>query len=344
MSCFWDGGLDKINVLLRFFCLFVTMNELQAIREIKGKRFLFRAETSSNSEDYKKFEELRYSIWGEPNDNLAGTRNMICENYFHDGNCLFIGCYAEDDHGRFLEGSSSFVGFSYGFVGVLDKAVGFRRLDNIVFYSQYTAVKTEHQNYGLGILIKEFQKDILTGIFGIYTVTCTYDPLISVNAYRNIHHFGMDILEYKPVCYEEFTGNLNRADVPCDRFYLRWDLKRKILKPAYDLEALLDAGQVVIQSDLADVKVKDRILELEIVAEVNLELDHEFLLLEIPFNFYRMLQETDVKDSRVRQIPIEWRMKTRAAFQELFRRGYKVIDFGKITKHRRNRDFYVLKR
>ena len=78
--------------------------------------------------------------------------------------------------------------------------------------------------------------------------------------------------------------------------------------------------------------------------EINLNLDNEFLLIEIPVDFYAMLRETDVTDDSIRSIPLEWRMKTRQAFQTLFERNYKVIDFCKTQKDERVRDFYILKK
>jgi len=133
----------------------------------------------------------------------------------------------EDEKGRLREDIDHFVGFSYGFVTVKDKQVAFRKVDNIIFYSLYTAVKKNFQSSGLGILIKEFQRETVLDIFGIQAITCTYDPLTGINAYRNIHHFGMEVLEYKEALYKDFAGYLNRVDIPCDRFLIFWDLRRK---------------------------------------------------------------------------------------------------------------------
>jgi predicted GNAT superfamily acetyltransferase len=55
-----------------------------------------------------------------------------------------------------------------------------------------------------------------------------------------------------------------------------------------------------------------------------------------------MLRETEVADPAIRRIPIEWRMRTRTAFQSLLAKGYKVIDFQKVDGPRA-RNFYVLK-
>ncbi len=320
------------------------MQKLEKIHEIKGRKFLFKVETSNNHRDYLKYEEMRNEIWGDPLDNLAGIRNLLDGNFFHEGSSLLIGVFVDDGKGRFKEDKEHFVGFSFGFIGVKDKKIGFRETRNIQFYSQYTGVRGDFQNTGLGVGIKKFQGEKLMEIFGIYTIICTYDPLTGVNAYRNIHHFGMDVIEYREDCHGEFGGFLNRLDVPCDRFFISWDLKKKIERPEYDLESLIDSGHIAVSADTAEVEGRSGPLELEVVKEMNLDLDHEFLLVEIPVDFYKMLGETDVTDDKVRSMPLDWRMKTRKAFETLLERDYKIIDFRKIEKDDRKSDFYILKR
>lgn len=321
------------------------MKELEKVVEKKGKKFLFKVERSDYHKDYWKYEELRNKIWDFLDDKMPGSRNMMCENIFHDGSSLFIVVYSESEEGGFLrQDRDHLVGFSYGFVGVRDKKVGFRSLDNIQFYSQYTGVREDFQNFGLGVLIKEFQREKLIDLFGIYTVTCTYDPLTGINALRNIHHFGMDILSYRVDIYSGFGGALNRVDIPSDRFIVSWDLRKKVQRPPYDLESLFKGKQIVTGIEYRNIQGKNGPVVLEILRETNLSLDHEFLLVEIPLDFYLMLREADVKNKRVREIPLEWRMKTREIFQALFERNYKIIDFRKIEKNNRKRNFYILKK
>jgi len=318
------------------------MKELKKIHEAKGKRFLLEVETSEDYRDYLKYEELRYEIWADPKDTLPGPRNMWCENFLHEGSSLFIAVYVADDEGRFKKERESLVGFSYGFVGVKDKEIGFRRPSNLQFYSQYTGVRKNYEQYGLGVLIKKFQKKILMEAFGIYTVTNTYDPLTGVNAYRNIHLFGMEVIDYREALYGDFGGLLNRVDIPCDRFFVRWDLKKKIQRPDYDLESLIESEQMVVEATRREVKGQRGVVSLEVIKKMNLDLDHKLLLVEIPYDFYYMLQETDVPEAEVRRIPLEWRLKTREAFQSLFKRKYAVIDFRQVEEGKRRRDFYIL--
>jgi predicted GNAT superfamily acetyltransferase len=318
------------------------MRELEAIHKIRGTQFLLRVETSQEAADYIKYEEIRQKIWDDPLDTFAGNRNMAAENYFNEGSSLFIAAYVEDKSGCFTKDSEHLVGFSYGFVGVKDKDIGFKGLRNIEFYSQYTGVKEEYQSFGLGILIKEFQKKVLTEVFGVFTVTCTYDPLTGANAYRNIHHFRMEVVKYLENCYTDFTGKLNRLDVPLDRFFVSWDLKKEFQKPGYDLDELFVSGKAILQTEVREVSGKTGPIQLDVVTGVDLSLDSKLLLVEIPFDFYTMLWETDVSDNRIRGIPVAWRYKTREVFQHLFRRGYAILDFRYLQKEGGKRDFYVL--
>jgi len=181
-------------------------------------------------------------------------------------------------------------------------------------------------------------------LFGVYTSACTYDPLTGVNAYRNIHHLGMEVIEYKVALYADFGGRLNRRDIPSDRFVMSWDLRKEPQKPVFDVESLFERKQVVIEVEYAEIKGKSGFLELEMIKGVNIDLDHELLLVEIPFDFFWMLRETDVKDQGIREIPLEWRLKTRQAFQSCLQRGYTIFDFRSIKRNNRKRDFYILKK
>lgn len=307
------------------------MGHPEKILTVKSRRFRLKVETSGTAEDYGKYEALRNDIWGFPEDSLPGARNMMCENFLYDGSSLFLAAYVEDPSGSFVEDRAHLAGFSYGFVGVRDKSVCFKSLDNLWFYSQYTGVLPAYHGYGLGLSLKEFQKEVLVGIFGVTTVTCTFDPLTAVNAARNVHHFGMDVLEYRAATYGEYGGFLNRFDVPTDRFFMIWDLKKPKSRPDLRLDHLVGGRHNVVEVELRSVPGRSGPLDLETVRALRLELDGERLLIRIPRDFYALLRETDMADPAVRGIPLEWRMRTREAFQTLFGRGYRIIDFGTVS-------------
>ncbi len=254
----------------------------------------------------------------------------MCENVFHEGGSLFIGAFAEAEAGRFEIDGPHLVGFCYGFVGVRDKSIGFRDAGNLRFYAQYAGVRTAYQSYGLGILLKEYQREIVLDLLGVSTIICTYDPLTGVNANRNVHHFGMDVLEYRVATYGEYGGLLNRPDVPTDRFLMSWNLTRTGGRTAYDLEAAL-AAPATIRAVSRRVPGLSGEIALEVVEGTDPGAAGEVLLVRIPLDFYRMLQETEVADPDVSRIPVDWRMATREVFLALFARGYRVVDFLKAT-------------
>jgi len=319
------------------------MKNLEKIVSLKGKRFLLRVETSSEAGDYEKYETMRNEIWGFPEDYLPGPRNLMCENFLHDGSALFLVAYAEAPGGSLCADPAQFVGFSYGFVGLKDKERGFRDPVNLQFYSQYTGVKESVREFGLGVALKEFQRENVLGLFGIATITCTYDPLTGVNAWRNVHYFRMDVQEYRVSTYGEYGGLLNRLDVPSDRFFMSWDLRRKTRERPASWEDKIAPERQIVAAENAEVEGRSGRLTLELVRPANLELDYDFLLARIPRDFYLLLRETDVEMPEVRKIPIDWRLETRRAFQSYFERGYRVVDFFPAREEPR-KNYYILQR
>lgn len=303
------------------------MFPLERAHTIRGRRFVLKVEDSYEASDYRKYEDLRSEVWNVPEDGMSGTRNMMCENFLHEGGSLFLGAYGEDAGGGLAEDAAHLAGFSYGFVGIRDKSAGFRSPENLWFYSQYTAVRPGYEGFGLGVLIKEFQRDILLELLGLDLVVCTYDPLTAVNARRNVGHFRMDVLEYRVATYGEFGGRLNRVDVPTDRFFMSWDLKGDAARRATDAAEAPSSVPSAVAVSEKTVEARSGRLSFETAGGLRLERLGEFVLVPIPRDFYRMLEETAVDDPSVRRIPVDWRMATRQAFKELFGRGYRVVDF-----------------
>jgi predicted GNAT superfamily acetyltransferase len=300
------------------------MNTKARVLTSKGRRFLLRLETSHEPGDYQKYEDLREEIWGFPDDHLAGTRNLMCENYLAEGASVFIGAFREADGGGFPADAAHLVGFSYGFAGVQDKETGFREISNLRFYSQFTGIKPDFQGYGLGVAVKEFQRDVVLNSLGIGTIICTFDPLTAVNAHRNVHQLRMEVQEYRVATYGEYGGLLNRSDVPSDRFLMSWDLTRT--KRADEIPSAA-AATPVLRVERASIKGRSGALEVDVVRDAVPEPESDLVLVEIPLDFYGLLRETDVEDPEVRRIPVDWRLMTRRVMMSLLDGGYRVVDF-----------------
>ncbi len=266
----------------------------------------------------------------------------MCENFLHDGGSLFIGVYALGAAGEALADERRFVAFSYGFVGVKDKEIAFKKIENLRFYSQYTGIRDEFRGFGLGAAIKEFQRDKVRDLFGIDTITCTYDPLTGVNAWRNVHHFGMRVEDYRVSTYGEYGGLLNRLDVPSDRFFMAWDLSR----PAVPGESPWASA---FTGDLAVVRCREEIVagrsgpvELEILAGVELEPKAEIISSGSPGISMPCCGRP------MSAVPMSARSPSaggqgRGGCSWLFFRGYAVADFFS-TPVRRPENYYVLRR
>ncbi|MGQ9802063.1 MAG: hypothetical protein ACUVRL_10440 [Candidatus Saccharicenans sp.] len=306
------------------------MNQLpEKIIRLKDRRFLFRVEDSGEAADYQKYEDLRQTVWQFSEDHLAGTRNLMCENFLHEGSSLFLGVFEEDESGRFVTDGQHLVGFGYGFVGLKDKSLGFDRPGNLWFYSQFLGVRPDRLNYGLGLMIKEFQKEVLLAVFHLDTVVCTYDPLTAVNAYRNVRHFGMTVLEYRVAPYGEYGGRLNRRDVPSDRFFMGWDLRKehRPFVPDDQIKNYLERCPRAIQLGYREFQTEKGPVRLEVAEQAIFDLQDEFILVPVPADFYLMLNLTEVEETEIRRLPLNWRLQSREVFQHYFNRGYRVVDF-----------------
>jgi len=320
------------------------MKSLQKVIAVRDRRFLFKVENSASVSDYGRYERIRERIWRFPEDALPSPRNLLCENFLHDGSSIFIAVYAAAEDGSLTESEESLAGFAYGFVGCADKSIAFRSPENLRFYAQYLGVLPLYRSDGLGVLIKEFQRQAVLDLLGVGEIVCTYDPLVGVNAHRNIHLFGMDVLDYREDVYNGFGGLLNRTDVPTDRFFMSWKLMSASARPHYDLADLLEGCGLVLRVERRTAAVRSGPLDCETVRGFALPADiGEFALVRIPRDFCVLLRETDVDDPGVRRIPVDWRLRTREAFQDLFERGFKVVDFRQVQRPD-SENYYVLRR
>ncbi len=319
------------------------MDKFEKVIRANGASFLLEIESSAESRDYEKYEQLRNEIWGFPEDRLPGSRNLMCENFLHDGGALFIGVYSLGTGGQAPPEDRPLIGFSYGFVGVKDKGIAFKRAENLRFYSQYTGIRPEFRGSGLGAAVKEFQREKVRDLFGIRTITCTYDPLTGVNAWRNVHHFGMEVEDYRVATYGEYGGLLNRRDVPSDRFFMCWDLARSVAAEESPWASAWTEELCVVRCREEVVAGRDGPVELELLTGVETAPQAEIVYARIPRDFYAMLRETDVDRTQVREIPGLWRAGIRRLFLALFARGYAVADFFS-TPGPGPKNFYVLRK
>lgn len=99
-------------------------------------------------------------------------------------------------------------------------AVGFLGVGHL--HSHVAGVDRAVRAGGIGFALKQHQRAWALAR-GITEVCWTFDPLVSRNAYFNLHKLGASVTEYLPDFYGELPDGINGGD-PTDRLYVRWRL------------------------------------------------------------------------------------------------------------------------
>lgn len=206
------------------------------------------------------------------------------------------------------DGDERPAGFVFGFVGIYD--YHFRH------HSHMLAVRERYRGSGLAKALKEAQRDHCLDQ-GIEVIAWTMDPLEARNATFNFAKLGAFTREYHRDFYGPMPDKLN-AGLPSDRIYVEWpighDRTYKRLRGDDQPPSLEDAEREGIRY-LLRVEDDDR------PGAVNAGRTGEsHLLLEIPSRF----QELKARDAA---LALEWRTRTRSAFESAFSTGYAAVEF-----------------
>jgi predicted GNAT superfamily acetyltransferase len=124
---------------------------------------------------------------------------------------------------------------------------------------------------------------------------------------------------------------------------MSWDLRRPARQGSGAPPPSSRDLRRVLSVEDRRVEGKTGPVDLEVVRDVDLQTEATALLVQIPRDFYRMLQETDVDDPDVRRVPLDWRSQTRHVFVSCFERGYRVVDFLR-NEGARPANYYLLLR
>jgi len=255
----------------------------------------FRIETARDIAGCAATVPIQEEVWS--GDVIVPPQLLLA--VAHNGGFVALG-YAEGDERP--------AGFVFGFVGIYD--YHFRH------HSHMLAVREAYRGSGLAKALKEAQRDHCLDQ-GIEVIAWTMDPLEARNATFNFAKLGAFTREYHRDFYGPMPDKLN-AGLPSDRIYVEWPIGHertyRRLKGDDRPPSLEDAEREGIQY-LLKVEAGGR------PGAVNSGRTGEsHLLLEIPPRF----QELKARDVA---LALEWRTRTRNAFEAAFSQGYAAVEF-----------------
>ena len=151
---------------------------------------------------------LQQEYWGADADNLV-PGHMLLSLASYGG--LILGAYDGD----------TLVGASIGFIGTKANPDAHEAAaDQLVVMSKRAIVSKSHQGQGIGEMLKRKQYEIAAA-YGIKLVVWTFDPLLSRNAYFNLHKLGAVGQRFIIDPYDTVTG-ANAASMSGDRIVAHW--------------------------------------------------------------------------------------------------------------------------
>lgn len=193
------------------------------------------------------------------------------------------------------------VGYCYGFAGFKD--------GKAYLCSHMMGIHPDFQSVGIGRMLKEEQRKIAQEI-GYDLIQWTFDPLESRNAYLNTTKLNGICSTYLENCYGDMDGGLNRG-LPTDRLQVEWWISsshvEKRWKPEHiNFAAPFETGKAELGHPVLKVKGNE------------LDTQAEAYEVPVPKQFQTIKKESP-------ELALDWRLKIRSIFQQLFKDGYALI-------------------
>ncbi len=275
-------------------------------------------------------EEMQRLVWPGSETEVVPVHLLLTAA--HNGG-LVIAAY---DPSRLVEGKPMMIGFVFGFPGFYMTPDGPR----LKHCSHMLGVHPDYRDKGVGFLLKRAQWQMVRQQ-QIDRVTWTYDPLQSRNAYFNIVKLGAVCSTYKREVYGTLRDGIN-VGLPTDRFEVDWWVNTQRVKHRLsrevrrrlDLAHYFDAGAEILNPTrrgedglpYPPAELSEEVLRTlrpvggERMPNQEGQSSKALILVEIPSDFMALKSANP-------SLAIEWRMHTRAIFEDLFARGYLVTDF-----------------
>jgi predicted GNAT superfamily acetyltransferase len=250
-------------------------------------------------DEYHAVEQLQREIWGMQDVEIVAFETLMTT---HKNGGVMLGAF------DVVEGEERMVGFVFGVVGLTADG-------RVKHCSHIAGALSGYRDRGVGYALKLKQREIVLAQ-GIDLITWTFDPLESRNARFNFHKLGATCGVYLRNLYGAMRDKMN-AGLPSDRFQVDW----RIASPRVESRLRGEIGPSSASTLMAEgvplvnPPVAGEPLRLPTPATV----EGGRILIQIPSDF-QSLKAAD------RNLALEWRLHTRALFEEAFAKGYVATD------------------
>jgi predicted GNAT superfamily acetyltransferase len=254
--------------------------------------------------EYHAVELLQRKIWGAQDIEIIAFEMLMTA---HKNGGVMLGAF------DIIEGEERMVGFVFGFAGLTADG----RLKHC---SHIAGALPGYRDRGVGYALKLKQREIVLAQ-GIDLITWTFDPLESRNARFNFHKLGVTCGVYARNLYGEMRDKLN-AGLPSDRFQVDWRIGSPRVEARLRGEAEVQAASALMSDGVPLVNPPVAAEPLRPPAKAMAPtaiFGEERILIRIPADFQSL-------KSKDRNLALEWRLHTRALFEEAFAKGYLATD------------------
>ncbi|PIC64314.1 GNAT family N-acetyltransferase [Sporosarcina sp. P13] len=194
------------------------------------------------------------------------------------------------------------IGYSYSFAGYAE--------GQSYLCSHMLAVDQEFQLMGIGKLLKDEQLRVARGM-GYELIVWTFDPLESRNAYLNTSKLYGVCYDYIVNCYGKMADGLNKG-LPTDRFQVAWWINSPRVTEHWQPTTIKYITPCSVEFSAG----KFPVLQLP---EGQEWLSAESVEVPVPKHIQLMKKQQP-------ELAYDWRLKTRAVFQQLCDAGFVLID------------------
>jgi predicted GNAT superfamily acetyltransferase len=253
-------------------------------------------------------EQLQKDIWGIPDLDVVPVSQLAAA--IGAGGVL-LGAFDE----------KKLAGFAYGFVG--------HEQGRTTHHSHMLGVLPAYRNSNVGYRLKLAQRKFVQEQ-GIGTMTWTFDPLQSLNAYFNFYRLGVVSDRYLVNFYGEEAASFLHGN-GTDRLWVTWTLNSRRVCDRIDGKdseiGIVEAAPLV---ELGENDAPHR-------NDLNDGLSLDQAAIEIPGDINELERQN-------RKAAVEWREATRWAFTEAIDRGFIVEGFFRAERNGRKKGIYRLRR